>query len=136
MMHEDHPNLSFEINAAIRESELAGGIWWRDVPSGTRALVKTKNSLYTIEKRQDGKTYIKGHEKYCPAFVEATIFGSNFGGSMLKVGWIGVGMYMEFTTVDYRVHGIITTSRIQDVVTEPIEARAHMATLELEQDPK
>lgn len=114
-MHQDHPNLSPEINNAIRESELAGGVWWKDLPVNSRVEVQTKNRLYLLEKRDDGD-YIQGHPEYCELPTKAHIHGSTFGGSMLKVGWLGVGMYLEFSIPGRQFgHDTITTSQIQDV---------------------
>jgi hypothetical protein len=45
--------------------------------------------------------------------VKAYILGSNFGGSLLKIGFVGRGMYMEFSTENRR--GTIITSRISEV---------------------
>ena len=72
---------------------------------------------WTLEQREEG-TYISGHVFYCPKPILARIHGSTWGGSMIKIGWIGVGMKMEFSTVDYQ--GDITTSTVQDVLLEPI----------------
>jgi hypothetical protein len=109
MKHQDHPNLSDKINRNIRESELTGGIMWKDLPTGARAEVQTKNTLYKLEKREEG-TYIEGHAKYCPTPTKCVIQGSTWGGSMLKMGWIGIGMHLEFS-----IERTITTSEIQDV---------------------
>lgn len=110
-MYQDHPNLSPEINAAMREMELNGGIWYDKLPAGSVVQVQTKNTLYVIEKRSDTQSFITGHPKYCPIPTECRINGSTFGGSMLRIGWLGVGMHLEFCLGD----GVITTSQIQDV---------------------
>lgn len=118
-----HPNLSNEVNNAISESELAGGADLSKLQVGKVLIVKTQNTTYTIEKRSNG-TYIHGNKKYCPFPTKCHISGSTFGGSMLKVGWVGIGMYLEFTIdipeeerkiglVDG--HGRIVTSRIMEV---------------------
>jgi hypothetical protein len=111
-MFEPHPNLSPEINAAIAESELAGGAYVDKLAVGKTLKVQTKNTLYLIEKREDG-LYISGNAKYCPDPVKCTIPGSNFGGSMIKMNFIGRGMYMEFHTDGHP--RAITTSEIQEV---------------------
>jgi hypothetical protein len=116
---EDHPNLSPEINAAIRKSEADGGIWMKDVKPGIRVLVRTKSRVYTIGRLEDGTVHISGHPEYCPRPVEAKIHGSTWGSPMIKVGWIGRGMHLEFSTIDHR--GAITTSTIQDVILEPVQ---------------
>ena len=116
---ENHPDLTPEVNAAIRQSEIDGGIWWDTVDPGFRVLVRTKSRTYIFEKRKDGEVYISGHPKYCPNPVQARIHGSTWGGSMIKIGWIGVGMRLEFSTVLHPT--AITTTTIQDVLLEPIQ---------------
>lgn len=122
-MFEAHPNLSKEINDAIAESELAGGAYVDKLAVGRKLLVQTRNTLYIIERREDG-LYISGHAKYCPVPTKCVISGSNFGGSMLKMGFVGRGMYMEFMVevpesqrkIGYvDGHGRIVTSQIQEV---------------------
>lgn len=111
-MFEGHPNLSKEINDAIAESELAGGADLKKLAVGKKLLVQTRNTLYTIERREDS-LYISGNARFCPEPVKCSIPGSNFGGSMLKMNYVGVGMYMEFY-----VEGnprVIVTSEIQEV---------------------
>lgn len=117
-----HPNLSDEINNAIIESELAGGADIDKLPVGKKLMVQTQNTLYTIERREDG-VYISGNKRYCPEPTKCHINGSTWGGSMIKVGYVGVGMYLEFmldVQGDRKVgsvdgHGRILTSEIQTV---------------------
>lgn len=123
-MHADHPNLSSAINDNIRESELQGGVWL-EMPEesakqahaealekgnvlaeGRALLIQTKNTLYRLEKRNDG-FFISGSQRFCPTPVKATIHGSTWGGSMLKMNWVGRGMRLEFSTETDR--GILTT---------------------------
>jgi hypothetical protein len=110
MSFEDHPNLTPEVNAAICDSELSGGVWFNKLPVGSVVTVQTRNTLYTIERRKDGD-YISGNERYCPVPVKTQIQGSTFGGSMIKLGWIGIGMHMEFWIAE---HGTLTSSAILD----------------------
>jgi hypothetical protein len=109
-----HPNLSDEINKNISESELAGGVWFKDLPRGSVVKVQTRNTLYTIERREDGD-YISGNGRYCREPVKANITGSTWGGSMIKVGWIGIDMLLEFSTSE---HVRVTTSTIREVWVE------------------
>ena len=115
-----HPNLIPELNAVIAKCEEDGGVWLDQLEVGTRLYVQTKHTLYEIEKRADG-FYISGNAHYCPKPTKAFITGSTFGGSVLKAGFVGVGMYLEFMLkVDGRElgrdgHGRIQTSRILSV---------------------
>ena len=115
----DNPNLSPEVNAAIAESELQGGIFIDKLPVGKTLKVTTRNSVYFIDRVAEGKEglTIQGHPRYCPEPTPAYILGSTFGGSMLKIGFIGRGMHLEFSFYENNnTHrGTITTSQIQEV---------------------
>lgn len=125
-MWQNSPYLSEDINNKIAESELLGGVWIRKpegelvkdqpyLPVGKSLKVETRNTLYLVENREDG-TYISGNQKYCPTPVKCSIHGSTFGGSMLQLGYVGRGMYLEFSLYDGPHAGkTITTSQIQEV---------------------
>lgn len=86
--------------------------------------VTTRNTKYTFI-RKDGETIgyaMKedgSHPRYLAEPSEVHIAGSTWGGSMLKVGYIGVGMYLEFWCGK-----TITTSQIQAVRVGEIEQKA------------
>ena len=61
-----------------------------------------------------GKELIWGHPQYCPEPVPVRIKGSTWGGSMLKLRFIGRGMRLEFRHPVFRT---ILTSRIVDIRT-------------------
>lgn len=110
----NHPNLSEEINANIAQSEIEGGVFIDKLPVGAVLHVRTQNTSYTVEKREDGM-YISGHAKYCPEPMKTAIVGSTWGGSMLKAGFIGRGMHLEFTDPRYGRRGTVTTSEIKEI---------------------
>ena len=113
----NHPNLTPEVNRNIAQSEIEGGVFLDKLPINAVLHVRTKNTSYTINKvetAQGGVCYfISGHPRYCPTPIEAHIHGSTWGGSMIKVGFVGRGMHMEFTVEDHP--GMITTSEIQEI---------------------
>lgn len=122
--YKPHPNLSDAINNAFAEQELLGGVWLKppqgeavkDEPylaTGKTLHVQTRNTLYVIEKRGDDEFYISGSKKYCPEPVKCDILGCNFGGSMLKMNFVGRGMFLEFI-VD-GTNKTIVTSEISEV---------------------
>jgi hypothetical protein len=102
--------LSAEIRSNIAQSEIEGGVWVKDL-AGKVIEVQTRNTLYTIDFRGE-KPLISGNARFCPEPTECSIAGSPWGGSLLKMGFIGRGMYLEFSTNDARG---ITTSQIQEV---------------------
>jgi hypothetical protein len=121
-----HPNLAPEVNNAIANSELMGGAYIDKLAVGRTLRVQTVNTTYLIKRVAEGKEglTIQGHPRYCPEPTPAHILGSNFGGSMLKVGFVGRGMYMEFCRImpeedrkrgSVDGHGLIVTSQIQEV---------------------
>lgn len=107
-----HPNLADEINDAIVRSEIEGGVFLEALPVGARIEVQTENRFYRIVNRGQGKALISGHPQYCPRPVLVGIHGSTWGGSMLKVGYLGRGMHLEFGHTPF---GVITTSRIKEI---------------------
>jgi hypothetical protein len=107
-----HPNLSDEVNRNIVQSEIEGGVYLDDLPQGAALEVQTQNRSYHIVNHGQGHALISGHPKFCPDPVLVKIHGSNWGGSMLKVRFIGRGMHLEFRHPEYRT---IMTSRIVEV---------------------
>ncbi len=107
-----HPNLADEINEAIIRSEIEGGVYLDALPRGARLEVETENRFYEIVNEGQGRAWISGHPQYCPEPVLVGIHGSTWGGSMLKVGYLGRGMHLEFGNTPY---GVITTSRIKEI---------------------
>jgi hypothetical protein len=107
-----HPNLSDKVNRDIVRSEIEGGVYLNHVASNTRLEVETQNRRYTLWVRENGEVLIWGHPVYCPAPTAVRISGSNWGGSMLKAGFIGRGMHMEFRHPE---HKTVVTSRVREV---------------------
>ena len=107
-----HPNLTDEVNRNIVQSEIEGGVCLDDLSEGALLDVKTQNRSYTVVIRGRGKELISGHPQYCPDPVPVRIAGSTWGGSMVKLRYIGRGMRLEFRHPIYRT---IITSRIVDI---------------------
>jgi len=108
-----HPNLADAVNRNLLRSEVEGGVSLRDLPRPTTLEIHTQNRVYRVVCRPDGDALISGHPKYCPAPVRVKICGSNWGGSMLKLGYIGRGMHLEFRHPDY--DRPIVTSKIVEI---------------------
>ena len=106
------PVFSDEINRNIVQSEVEGGVYLKDLPDGSRIEVTTENRDYHLTMATDGKALISGHPTFCPQPILVNIQGSSWGGSMLKVAYIGRGMHLEFQHPEYRT---VTTSRIVEI---------------------
>ena len=111
-MFAPHPNLSDEVNRCIIQSEIEGGVYLDDMSEGAVLEVATENHEYIIVTGCDGAELISGHPQYCPDPVSVRIVGSTWGGSMLKVRFVGRGMRLEFQHPSYRT---ITTSPIVEI---------------------
>ncbi len=77
--------------------------------------VRTRNSDYEVFllDPESGRSLVRGG-KYFAEPMEATVSGSTFGGSMLRLGWLGVGLRMEIC-----VNGkCVATSPVQELRVE------------------
>ena len=81
----------------------------------TTLLVRTENSLYRITVREPHQraVLVQGGS-FFPETTSACLSGSSFGGSCLKMGWVGIGLHMEF---HYDGNWIIT-SRVRSIALE------------------
>ena len=107
-------NRSFaqDVTRGIVRSEIEGGVYLSEVQEGEVLVVETENRSYRIERLDGRAAYISGHPQFCPVPTRVSISGSSWGGSMLKMAFIGRGMHLEFQHPDYKK---ITTSRIVDI---------------------
>lgn len=107
-----HQNLNRWVNRNIVQSEVEGGVYLRDLPCGAEIEVLTRNRCYKIVKQTADEALISGHPDFCPCPILVKVDGSNWGGSMLKQGFIGRGMRLEFR---HPVFHTVTTSPISEV---------------------
>ncbi len=108
-----HPNLSDEVNRHIVQSEIEGGVFLEDLPPSTVLQIYTQHRCYTAVLLGGSQALISGHPEYCPQPVPVAIAGSTWGGSMLKMHFVGRGMHLEFHHPEYRTP--IVTSAVQDI---------------------
>lgn len=80
--------------------------------------LKTLNSDYYIflVEPETGKALVQGGRFFAEP-IEAVVSGSTFGGCMLKMGWIGVGLRVEICYNGQR----IVTSPVQSLEVEHAE---------------
>jgi len=112
-MFAPHPNLSDEVNRNIVQSEIEGGVNLNDLPPATVLQIRTQNHSYTAVLLGRSNALLSGHPQYCPEPVLVVIAGSTWGGSMLKMHFVGRGMRLEFHHPEYRTP--IVTSSIQEI---------------------
>jgi len=94
------------------------GVFLKDVV-GKTLRVRTRNTVYEFLVKGPHEAHGRAIKedgtlpKYLSKPVDFNINGSTWGGSMLKVGYVGVGMHMEFYDSEQPVP--ITTSQIQSI---------------------
>jgi hypothetical protein len=130
-MYTPHANLADEVNSNIVQSEIEGGVFLESLPPDTVLQIRTQNHFYTAQLLGEGAALISGHPQYCPQPVQVTIAGSTWGGSMLKMRFIGRGMRLEFHHPAYSMP--IVTSTIQEICEslEPVLWRGDAKTVRL-----
>ena len=94
-------------------------------------VVQTLNTKYvftSIQGRVRGQAFkAVGEPRYLAKSEIVHIHGSTWGGSMIRPGFIGVDMRLEFSTKD---HNSITTSPIQSVQIAPVEQTSYYEQME------
>ncbi len=92
------------------------GLDVRELPEGTTVDVRTRHSRYrlVVVQPETGRVLIKGGARFLEP-TEARLVGATGGGSMLKPGWIGVGLRIEFVQLRHRT----TTSVVDAITIEP-----------------
>ena len=112
-MFAPHPNLADDVNRAIIQSEIEGGVFLHDLPPSTVLHIQTMHHCYTAVLLGGSDALISGHPEFCPDPVQVAIAGSTWGGSMLKLQYVGRGMHLEFHHPEYTTP--IITSPIQEI---------------------
>ena len=106
------PGLNEGINQNACQSEREGGLCLDNLKVGDLLELETKTRTYFIENRGNGQILISGHPKYCPQPTPVELYGSTWGGIILKPGFIGRHLSLAFR---HPQHGVIRTSRIQEI---------------------
>jgi hypothetical protein len=88
------------------------GVDVRTLPAGTEVAMDTTNSHYRFVMLDDRGSRARVHGgRYVADEAEGRIEGSTLGGSLLWLGWIGVGLSMELSVQGKR----LDTSRVRSI---------------------
>ena len=68
----------------------------------TELRVETRNTTYHVMVTRDADVVVQGGA-FFPDPTHAHVEGASLGGSLLKVGWIGVGLRMEIVADGRRI---------------------------------
>ena len=98
---------------SFRDIENIEGVHLGHLPPFTTLLVRTVNSLYRVVITNGPEVYVQGGA-FFPDPTLAYLDGAGIGGSCLRAGWIGVGLWVEIRSGGRR----IITSRVRTIETE------------------
>ena len=103
------------LDGFVEAASQADGVGLTDVDTFTTLVVQTDNSVYHITILQPFKreVFVQGGA-FFPEWRRACLGGSSFGGSCLKLGWLGIGLHMEFHADDQW----IITSHVRSINVE------------------
>jgi hypothetical protein len=112
--HSDHPQPPRRLSMASGDLP---GIDLRSLPTSTTVVVNTLYSRYRFTLLDDGgcDALVQGGHHF-PQETEVHIAGATLGGSRIKIGWIGVGLFLELSVGKKR----ILTSRVRSIAVEPV----------------
>ncbi len=114
--NEDHPNLSPEINAWIKQVEANDGFAIKDQKRGDMFKATTHSGsvyIFVVTDPEKHEVAVASPENRNPKMREpqlCVIDGATNGGSMVKVGWIGIGSYLRMYPM---TGGLYTITPIQ-----------------------
>jgi hypothetical protein len=93
----------------------AQGVALSHVDALSTLVVQTENSVYRITVlRPHAREVVVQGGAFFPLQTKACLAGSSFGGSCLKLGWVGIGLRMEFHAEDEW----IITSHVRSIAVE------------------
>ncbi len=103
------------LDGFVEATSQANGVGLADVDAFSTSVVRTRNSVYhiTILRPYAREVLVQGGE-FFTARTRACLNGSSFGGSCLKLGWVGIGSHMEFHADDQW----IITSHVRSIAVE------------------
>jgi hypothetical protein len=119
-MSTDQPKRFIDAAAIVRWIETAEGIFLEDLEPGTRVQVETLYSTYVFRllNAQEGLIEMESDNQHLHDHEHCICRGSTFGGSMIRVHWIMIGMRLEIRRLD-GPEGYVTTSPIRTVRISP-----------------
>jgi len=77
------------VNHNIVQSQIEGGVFLDGLQPATVLQIRTQHHRYTAILLGGSQALISGHPTYCPHPVLVAILGSTWGGSMLKLHFVG-----------------------------------------------
>lgn len=92
------------LDACVEQTPSGRGVHISRLEPFQSVQIQTQNNpycLYVLEP-SEGRILVRGGH-YFPYYKEAYLCGSSWGGSILRVGWIGLGMCLEMFVDGMRI---------------------------------
>jgi hypothetical protein len=107
-----------DLDGVSEISPLLEGVTLMTLKACDTIHVRTRNSEYEIFllDPESARALVRGGEYFAEP-VEATVSGSTFGGCMLKMGWLGIGLRMEIYANGQRT----VTSPVQSLSVKSVD---------------
>jgi|KBSSwiStaDraftv2_1062776.scaffolds.fasta_scaffold88686_3 hypothetical protein len=106
----------------IEELAKAPGVELSKLKLGTKLYIQTQQTLYTVVVVPNDKFVVSDEGKRFVMPKEIYINGSTYGGAMLRMNWIGIGMCVEMEHPDPSKQ-VLTTSPVKGIkVVAPDES--------------
>src|SRR5688572_20102389 len=101
MTYSAAPEPTSQLRGFVPQRGKLTGIDVSTLRQGTQVVVDTQNSCYRLVMRDGcvGDALVEGGGHF-PRETTARIEGSTLEGSLLKIGWIGVGLFLELSFGD------------------------------------
>ena len=110
--YEDGPEVVSYSEHSASQNDRVTGIDLRSLPAGTAVVVDTRHSRYRfVMLDESGRNALVEGGPYFPRPTTARVEGSTLGGSLLKIGWIGLGWFVELSCGGTR----IITSQVRSI---------------------
>ena len=105
--------VAYAVDELADEASATEGINLDDLEPLTTLMVRTCHSVYRIVVWRGTTVLLQGGRRF-PRSTVCRINGSGFGGSVLKLAWMGVGLRMEIAAGGRW----IVTSPVREITTE------------------
>src|SRR5262245_3014987 len=102
------------LDGFVKIADEADGVNIRALEPLTSLLVRTKNSTYHINVQSGTAAIVQGGP-FFPTPTSAVVSGATMGGSLIKLGWVGVGFCLELIADGQR----IVTTRVRTIGVQP-----------------
>ncbi len=121
--YENGPEAVSCCEDAASQNDRVTGIDLRSLPAGTAVVVDTRHSRYRLVMLDEtGRNASVEWGAYFPRATTARVEGSPLGGSLLKVGWICLGLFLELSFAGKR----IITSRVRSISVQGMSPRSSL----------